>query len=188
MPAVDGPPKAQKSEPAVLPPPTELRGSADREQRDTEDVLLALDHDRPVTPAEAASALEWFVSEEPEEGTVHKLDVNVGVGDRERWIEWIVRPLDEDELRRINRSAAQMRRRSKDDLTTDLIANVQTLIAGTVEPDIRAIAADKKVDPVAWTRKKFEHKPGLITRIANQIVNLSGFDDEDVRDAIRAKN
>ena len=35
--------------------------------------------------------------------------------------------------------------------------------------------------------KRFERKPGLIAQLAGQIMALSGFDDEDVRDALSAR-
>ena len=176
----------------MLPPPTELKGRVEQPERGTDEVLHALDNDKAkVTPAEAASALEWFLSEDPEElpGLTHEIELNVGVGDREQWIKWTIRPIDADELRRINRTMTAQRKRSKgDDVGTDVVANLRVIVAGSVDPNIEQECQRKGVDPVGWTHKRFQHKPGLITQIANQIMNLSGFDDEDVRDAIRARN
>ena len=176
-----------------LPPPTALRGREDRpeEERPTAEVLAALAADKPVGAAEASSALEWFLSEEPEEDVeqTHTIELNIGVGDQEKWITWIVRPIDSDELRRIQRQTAVLRRRGRqDDLAVDQLGNLKVIIAGSVEPDIQAIADAQGKQAEAVLLKRFVKKPGLIAQLAGQIMALSGFDDEDVRDALSAKN
>ena len=176
-----------------LPPPTALRGREDRpeEERPTAEVLAALATDRSVTGPEATSALDWFLSEEPEEDVeqTHTIELNVGVGDSEKWITWIVRPIDSDELRRIQRQTATLRRRGRqDDLAIDQLGNLKVIIAGSVEPDIQDIADKQGKQAEAVLLKRFVKKPGLIAQLAGQIMALSGFDDEDVRDALSAKN
>lgn len=181
--------EAQQTQ-APLPPPTALRGRGDRPQetRDTDAVLDALGREKPISESEAASALEWFLSEDPEEET-HNIELNVGLGDKERWITWTVRPIDTDELRRIQRTTAALRRRNKqDDVGVDQLGNVKIVIAGSVEPDIEAIAEARGVSPESLLQKRFRMKPGLITQLSAQIMALSGFDDDDVRDALSAKN
>lgn len=177
-----------------LPPPTALKTpgrQAPQEDRSTREVLDALADDKPVSRKEASSALEWFLSEDPnaDEEQTHAIELNVGVGDREHWITWIVRPVDQDELRRVQRQTANLRRRSKqDDLAVDQLGNLKIIIAGSVEPDVRALAEQQGVAPEALLQKRFRTKPGLIPQLSNQIMSLSGFDDEDVRDALSAKN
>ena len=176
-----------------LPPPTALRGREDRpeEERSTTEVLAALAADRPINQAEASSALEWFLAEDPEvdEDQTHEIELNVGVGNQEKWITWIVRPIDSDELRRIQRQTANLRRRGRqDDLAVDQLGNLKVIITGSVEPDIQAIADQKGKQPEAVLLQRFVKKPGLIAQLAGQIMALSGFDDEDVRDALSAKN
>jgi hypothetical protein len=182
----------RQPDPQPLPPPTSLRGREDRpeEERPTTEVLAALAADKPVNQAEASSALEWFLSEEPEEdeAQTHTIELNVGVGDQQHWITWIVRPIDSDELRRIQRQTANLRRRGRqDDLAIDQLGNLKVIIAGSVEPDIQAIADQKAKQPEAVLLQRFVKKPGLIAQLAGQIMALSGFDDEDVRDALSAR-
>lgn len=184
--------RQRREPPQPLPPPTALRGREDRpeEERPTPEVLAALAADKPVNQAEASSALEWFLSEEPEEDEeqTHTIELNVGVGDQEHWITWIVRPIDSDELRRIQRQTANLRRRGRqDDLAIDQLGNLKVIIAGSVEPDITAIADQKGKQPEAVLLHRFVKKPGLIAQLAGQIMSLSGFDDEDVRDALSAR-
>lgn len=183
----------RQPDPQPLPPPTALKGREERpeEERTTPEVLAALAVDQPVNQAEASSALEWFLSEEPEgdEEQTHTIELNVGVGDAQNWITWIVRPIDSDELRRIQRQTANLRRRGRqDDLAIDQLGNLKVIIAGSVEPDIVAIADQKGKQPEAILLQRFVKKPGLIAQLAGQIMALSGFDDEDVRDALSAKN
>ena len=181
--------RGHREQPQPLPPPTALRGREDRpaqEDRPTEEVLASLAADKPVSPTEASSALEWFLTEEPDEDIeqTSTIELNVGVGTQEKWITWIVRPIDSDELRRIQRQTANLRRRGRqDDLAIDQLGNLKVIIAGSVEPDIQAIAEQQGKQAEAVLLRRFVKKPGLIAQLAGQIMALSGFDDEDVRDA-----
>jgi hypothetical protein len=188
----EAPAARRKADAQPLPPPTALKGREERpeEERPTPEVLAALAADKPISQAEASSATEWFLSEEPEEDDeqTHTIELNVGVGDQENWITWIVRPIDSDELRRIQRQTANLRRRGRqDDLAIDQLGNLKVIIAGSVEPDIQAIADDKGKQAEAILLQRFVKKPGLIAQLAGQIMSLSGFDDEDVRDALSAR-
>lgn len=185
--------REQREQPQPLPPPTTLRGREDRQEGDrpVPEVLDTLANDRPVSENEATSALEWFLSEEPDEDgeQTHVIELNVGVGDREHWISWTVRPIDGDVLRRIQRQTSAMRRRGRtDDLAVDQLGNLKVIVAGSVEPDIEAIAEQQGKPPEGILLKRFAKKPGLIAQLATQIMALSGFDDDDVRDALSAKN
>jgi len=191
-PEVDPEPQRQQTfEP--LPPPSGLRGRKDEfvDDRPVEEVLEALAADKPISEGESRSATDWFLSEDPtEEGdSTHTIELNVGVGEKQDWISWVVRPIDSDELRRIQRQTQALRRRGKqDDIAVDLLGNLKTVIAGSVDPDIEAIAQEQRVAPEGLLQRRFRSKPGLIAQLASQIMSLSGFDDEDVRDALSAKN
>jgi hypothetical protein len=154
-------------------------------------VLAELAADKQVSESEVTSALEWFLSEEPDEEAepTHVIEINVGVGDNPKWVQWIVRPVDSDELRRIQRTTSALRRRGRqDDLAIDQLGNLKVIMAGSVDPDVEALARSRGVTPEALLQTQFRRKPGLIAQLANQIMALSGFDDEDVRDALSAKN
>jgi hypothetical protein len=184
----------QQAAEALLPPPTSLRGREERpqdEDRNTQDVLADLAADKSVSEPEVASALDWFLSEEPDEDVepTHVIEINVGIGEHPKWVRWIVRPIDSDELRRIQRTTSALRRRGRqDDLAIDQLGNLKVIVAGSVDPDVENLARDRAQTPEALLQKQFRNKPGLIAQLANQIMALSGFDDEDVRDALSAKN
>ena len=153
-------------------------------------MLDALSKEKPVSQKEAVSATEWFLSEDPDESTgdTHSIDINVGgVGEAEQWVVWRIRPIDEDELRRIQRETAAHRRRggraAQDDVAVDMLANLRVIVECSVDPDIKASAQRLGRDPVAQLRHKFRRKPGLITQIANEIMDLSGFDAGDIRES-----
>jgi hypothetical protein len=191
---VQSPPQSrQRKQSPPLPPPTALRGREDRpqEERPVPEVLDSLAGDRPVTETEATSALEWFLSEEPDEDgeQTHTIEINVGIGDAQHWISWVVRPIDGDVLRRIQRQTSAMRRRGRsDDLAVDQLGNLKVIVAGSVDPDVETLAEQQGKQPEAILLKRFSKKPGLIAQLATQIMALSGFDDDDVRDALSAKN
>jgi hypothetical protein len=186
----DAPARTQP-EAQTLPPPTALRGREDRPERPVPEVLEALAASKEISQSEASSALDWFLSEDPDEDVeqTHQIELNVGVGEREHWIKWTVRPIDSDELRRIQRQTAALRRRGRqDDLAVDQLGNLKVIVAGSVDPDIQALAEQQGKQPESILLKRFVKKPGLIAQLAGQIMALSGFDDEDVRDALSAKN
>jgi hypothetical protein len=152
--------------------------------------MEALSRDAKVNTAEAQSATEWFLSEDPEEDVepTHTIELNIGVGEQERWITWVVRPIDGDELRRIQRQTQQLRRRGRqDEFQVDQLGNLKVIVVGSVEPDIQAIAEQQGKPPEAILLKRFARKPGLVAQLSAQIMALSGFDDEDVRDALSAR-
>jgi hypothetical protein len=192
---VQPPPQSRhpREQAQALPPPTALRGREDRPQEDrpVPEVLDSLSNDRPVSDTEATSALEWFLSEEPDEDgeQTHVIEINVGIGENEHWIAWTVRPIDGDVLRRIQRQTSAMRRRGRgDDLAVDQLGNLKVIVAGSVDPDIETLAEQQGKQPEAVLLRRFAKKPGLIAQLATQIMALSGFDDDDVRDALGAKN
>ena len=144
------------------------------------------------TPQEHSAALEWLLSDEPDaEGEYeHTIEVNVGTADKERFIEWTIRPVDLDELRRIRRQATGSRaaRRAGADGFDEVAGNLRVVIAGTVEPDLVAAAREQNTSPDFVLRARFSRKPGLLAQIAGEIMALSGYDDEDVREVKAAGN
>jgi hypothetical protein len=140
---------------------------------------------------EQSSALQWFLSDEPDAGEVatRELELNVGSSDEPRWIAWVIRPIDESVIRAARREAngprAQRRTGGEGD---EARGQARIVVAGTVTPDLVAAAKQQNIpDPAVAVRRRFSHKPGLLTQISGEIMSLSGFDDEDVREASAAK-
>jgi hypothetical protein len=158
---------------------------------------------RKLEPEAATSALDWLLTDEPEEAIpTHTLELNVGGAAREdgtavhpdnppQWIKWTVQAVEEGVIRRIFREAAAAtagagnraaRRRRTGEGNDD--ANLRIVVAATVDPDLRSAAHQKGIaDPSTVVRMRFKHKAGLLGAIADAVMDLSGFNDDDVRDA-----
>lgn len=144
-----------------------------------------------MTREEHDAATAWFLSDDPDdEGELTRtIEINVG-GDEEKHIPWTIRAIDLDSLRRIRRSISGTRaqRRQGGELD-EVAANLKIVIEGTVNPDIAAGAQALGIaSPETALKSRFRHKPGLIGQIAGEILSLSGYDEEDVREVQAAKN
>lgn len=142
---------------------------------------------------EVVDATEWLLTDTPDDYT-YEFEINVGTPRVPKWTNWTIRPVDLDTLRRIRKAAsgqtrsAQRRAQATGDLD-EVEANVRIVVEGTVEPDLRQAASNLRVvDPGDVLRRKFAHKPGLLGQIAGEIMGISGYDDEDIREVDAAKN
>lgn len=140
---------------------------------------------------ESVDALEWFLSDTDATDLLHTFEINVGSIAQKRWIAWTVKPVDMDKLRRIRRNSQQNSRRARLSGNNDfdeVQANVQITLEGTVHPDLRAAGRDiGAVDPGDAVKQRFAHKPGLLAQIAGEIMSISGYDDDDIREADAAR-
>ncbi len=166
---------------------------SDEEEKQGADVISAAADGKKLSNKETENALDWFLSDENEEFT-QELKLNVGSHSKPKWIVWEIRPVDLDTLRRIRRQAqAEMsranRRAGQVGEIDEVEANVRIVLEGTATPDIYAIAKQKgDVDASTTLKRRFSHKPGLIGQISGEIMSISGYDDEDVREVDAAKN
>lgn len=128
---------------------------------------------------EYASAMDWFLSEEPEQIATHTFQLNVGTGDAEKWVPWTVQAVDRDEIRRIRRAAT-----SRAGEMNEIEVSTRIAAVGTLEPDL-AVAARTMgfADPADALKERFRFKPGLIDQISAEVQRTSGYDDDDVREA-----
>lgn len=210
MPATS-PPSQQPaaSEPEGVVPDDELRRQveerqrkrAEREERgddapdrDGPELIKAAAADEKLSDAEIISATEWFLTDDSEESFTHTIQINVGPPDKEMWIEWTIEAVDLDTLKRIRKAAqggtkAEKRRNAAAGELDEVEANIRIVVEGTVAPDLRAIANEARlVDPADVLRRKFRRKPGLLGQISGEIMSISGYDDEDVREVDAAGN
>jgi Phage XkdN-like tail assembly chaperone protein, TAC len=155
---------------------------------------------RTLEPDAVDDATAWFLSDEEEEDT-ELVQLNIGSAEEPRWINWTIRSVDAEVLRRIQRSGQNraQRRRGGAMAVPDVDpqeANVRIVVEGTVKPNLAEIARKKGVpesaDPssasILVLKHRFRRKPGLIDQLAGRIMDLSGYDEEDVREAEAAKN
>lgn len=120
------------------------------------------------------------------------LDLNVGSTQSPKWVKWTIRAVEGPTLRRIRARAAESitrNARSKagalGDADAAFRANVEVVVEGTVEPDVRGLARGRGLaDPSVLVEEAFRVKQGLIDQVAGEIMSLSGYDDDDVRDSL----
>lgn len=139
---------------------------------------------------EKQDALEWFLAAEDDTDLTHTFQINVGGPTEKKWVDWTIKPVDMDRLRRIRQKAQQQQsRRSRAQGEFDgLAANVAIVVEGTVSPDLRTAAKQlNAIEPGMVVRSRFAHKPGLLDQIAGEIMSLSGYDDDDVREVDAAQ-
>ena len=156
-------------------------------------VAAARDGQR-LADAEKTSALDWFLNEEPkamEEETLTK-ELNFGTQDEPRWVSWTIKPVPMEVMRAIRKKAGNTRAARQTGEVDEYRVNLEIVVEGTVDPDLRSAARQLHeegrgpADPVDALRAKFASKPGYITQLGAAIMTLSGFNDEDVRDAEKA--
>lgn len=160
----------------------------DREGRDL--IAAAADEGKTLSDTEKMSATDWFLTDEPadEQELIHTFELNVGSATNERWVSWTIRAVDMDTLRRIRRQASGSRaaRRSGGEFD-EIAANLKVVVEGTVDPNLHEIGQRKNATPEAVLTHRFRHKPGLLGQISAEIMSLSGYDDEDVREVRAGK-
>ena len=143
----------------------------------------------------ADAALDWLLSDEPEEGDSDTLDLELNVGggrdDDQQWITWTIQSVDGEVIRRIRRQSTSGRaaRRAGAQGGDDDMANRRIVVAGTAHPNIAQVAQDKGIaDPATLIELKFRRKPGLVQQLVVEILSLSGYDDDDVREVQASRN
>lgn len=168
---------------------------------------VAAEKGEPVGPVGQQKALDWFLSDE-EEDITKTLRLNVGgpVDDDgvaidlrkpPVWIEWVIRPVDLDEIKRIRRQSQDAKSRRQQRLrgpgeTDDNQFNLGLVVTATIEPDLPEAARSMKgpdgqrgvADPRLAVKWRFRNKSGLIGQIVGEILDFSGFNDNDVQDAV----
>lgn len=179
-------------------PPTAGPGSqpSDGDAREGRELIEAAarvaDGREKLTADEQVDATEWFLSDTDDTDDTYSFQINVGTPTKKKWVEWTIQPVDQDELRRIRRNSQQGNRRARraggtGELDGDK-ANVEIVVRGTISPDLREAAKARGiVDPADAVRFRFKRKPGLIDQIAGEIMALSGYDDDDVREVDAAR-
>lgn len=148
---------------------------------------------------EQMSALDWFMDDDSAPA-VDEIELNIGTSRNRRWIDWTICAVDTDVLKRIRRDAEgnRARRRSRTPGETDIDpqeANLRIVLAGTLAPDLRDIAkrkgapehVDPDVAPLQLLKHRFRQKPGLIDQLAGEIMSLSGYDEDDLREHLAGK-
>jgi Phage XkdN-like tail assembly chaperone protein, TAC len=144
-----------------------------------------------LTPEQTIEATDFLLDDDPEheEPLEDTIELNVGTPGKPVWMKWTIRAIAEDTLAQINRMGAaaanRQQRRQRGAQTTDTtMTNARIVAAGTVEPDLVAACRERGLaDPAMLVRLRFRRKPGLLLQLSGEILSLSGFDDDDIRES-----
>lgn len=149
---------------------------------------------------EQMTALDWFLSDAPV-AVEYTFDINIGNPRDQQWVSWTIRAVDVDVLKRIRKEAEGPRRARRARQPGDAIEVDQQemaariVVAGTIDPDLHEVAKmkgapdhpDPDVAAIQILKHRFRHKPGLIEQLSLEVMSLSGYDDEDVREHAAGK-
>lgn len=142
---------------------------------------------------EIHDATEWLLGAVSDtEDITHVLTLNVGSHAKQHKINWTIKALDGAVIRRIREEAAgnrAARRQGGASLLADsnraFQANVKVVVEGTVKPDLKAVAAQRGLAAATLLIEEgFRRKQGMVDQVAAEIMALSGYDDDDVQDAV----
>lgn len=163
------------------------------EQLDPDQALKRVADGHEVTDSQQMSALEWLLSDDPDVGRIgtRTLRINVRSEDSPLEVDWTVRAIDGDELRRIanESNSPRARRREASGGQDELDYHCRVIAAATVVPNIRdAMKQMGAPNPSRFIRDRFAHKPGLIPQISAEIMGLSGFDESHVQEVDAGKS
>lgn len=148
-----------------------------------------------ITTNEASLATEWFLSEDEQEVAFDTIELNVGGpqgSSKEKWVPFKIQVVDRDEIRRIRQEATAVGRDGTPEVN-EMEANLRIAVKGLMDPDLsqpenRKVRGQSYLDPGDALAARFAHKSGLIDQLAGKIVELSGYNDADVREVRAAGN
>jgi hypothetical protein len=161
---------------------------------DETDLIRRAANGEELTEEEHQDATDWLLQSFREElpTITDKLEINVGTPQHPTWIDWEIRSIDGAMIRRIREQAMNqraMRRQGTQQASAGVAeaafqANVRIVVEGSVKPDVKVAAGSTGVaDPGIFLEQALNRKQGLIDQLAAEILGLSGYDDDDLRDA-----
>lgn len=151
-----------------------------------------------VTPEVSDAALQWFL-DETEPTFERTLEINVGEDGKPNFVKWTIRALSGEEIAGINRQASGnrgTRRATGGERDLDEVQRRVVALA-TVNPNLAEVVklkgADTSMSDPLWAMAgvlahRFRHKPGLITQLSGEVMDLSGYDEDDVRGVTAGKD
>lgn len=165
-----------------------------RESRAGAAAVAAARDGQKMREGEMASALDWFLNEDPAAAAseTQSVELNFGTQDSPKWVPWTIKAVPMEVMRAIRKKAQSSRLARTTGETDEYRVNLEIVVEGTVDPDIKEATRILNEqgrfagDPIDALRAKFQPKPGYVAQLAGKIMTLSGFNDEDVRDAERA--
>lgn len=157
------------------------------QEREQADALKAV-RNGSKAPALVADATEWFLSDK-DAGIKARKTIELDVAaEGEHYVEWTVQAISRKRIRQIRTQSKIKRGRGMTEEIDDTKANLLFAVEGTVKPDLKAIAESFGDSPERILEMRMSHKEGLIDQIASEVLAVSGYDDDDVRDVAAVKS
>jgi Phage XkdN-like tail assembly chaperone protein, TAC len=146
---------------------------------------------------ERMDAVEWFLSDDPDEAVATRtLRLNVSTNpDKVTEIKWVVQAVARERIQQIRDEARNQpgkRRRQRasqgEDTGNQALANLKIAAEGTAYPDLRDPRLRREfLDPSDAMAYRFRNKPGLIDQVAAHVIEVSGYDEDDVQEIAAVK-
>lgn len=149
-----------------------------------------------LTDRQAMDATDWFLSSEEEEDGWKDFDLNVSNGDVKKWVRFRVQASTReriDQIRDQNTMTVLDAKGVEEKKPDGPAISLRTAVEGLVRPDLskpeaRRVRGQDYMDPADALAARFAHKPGLIDQIAGQVIAVTGYDDEDMREVAAGKS
>jgi hypothetical protein len=141
----------------------------------------------------ASKATEWFLSPVEQEVAKATIEMNVaGASQPEKFVPFVVQVVDRDRIRDLRREAERTNPDGSKEID-EMEANLQIVVEALLDPNLRdekmrTVGGQLMADPADALRARFAHKPGLIDQLAGKIVQISGYNEGDVREVRAAGN
>lgn len=163
---------------------------AGQEDRALPDVLKAAQRGEKLFEGEVKSALDWVMERQdsPSQGPVTKaFKLNLGTATAPQFVRWEVGPVEDNLISKIRKASTEgtkaQKRRHEAEVNEFKVAT-KMVTAGTIDPDVRVLANEMGTgpDPSDAVHAFFARaqKTGLIVQLSGEILNLSGYDEDDI--------
>lgn len=196
--------ETQEQESALGPPtPAQSPGRQAAERAANAEDVTRVEEGRKITEPDiddetAEDATTWLLASFREElpRPKHTLKLNVGSISQPKFVKWRVQALPVEMIDKIREDSMpatnrQMRRgglAALGDPKAQYRGNLKLIAAATIDPDVKAVCASTGLKgEIEFLEDVFRYNSGLVDLIASAILTLSGYDEDNVQDAVEAQ-
>jgi hypothetical protein len=154
------------------------------------DAAANVEDPKDLTEQEAMDGAEWFMSDEEEDEGYLDFDLNVGQKSP-KWVRFRVQALTRERIDQI-RKQNQIIQPDGTIQNRELEANVRIAVEALISPNLskpenRVVRGQTFMDPADALVARFAHKPGLVDQITGKAIDVSGYNEGDIREVRAGK-